>query len=94
MQSNFQKQLNEKVMNKIAKISLSKRAFTYLFMMGVVGAVAGGIDSKVALNECLDTQECSIDEFAEPEIHRIGIGACAGMVAASIISLPAMLNEE
>ena len=79
---------------KITRLSLGKRACIYLLTMGALGAVAGSVDSKVTVERCLNEANCSIEELTEPGIIRIGIGACAGAIAAGIISLPAMLNEE
>ena len=94
MQFNFKSGQDDKKQQGVKAISLGKRVCIYLLAMGVLGAVVGAVDSRVSLNKCLDIDNCSEEQLTSPEIMRMGIGACAGMIAAGLISLPAMLEED
>ena len=80
--------------DKFKNISVDKRAFLYLFFMGVIGATIGTVDSKIAIEECLNSESCTIENPAEMKISKLSMGACAGMFAATLLSIPALLKEE
>lgn len=62
--------------------------------MGVVGAVVGAVDAQIAVKKCLNSENCLVSSSAEKRIVRVGNGICAGMIAASFLSLPAIFNEN
>lgn len=79
---------------RINNLSLRKKACIYMSLMGVVGAVAGFVDTKVSLDQCLDSEECLVSNPAQQQVYRMSVGAVAGVVAASMLSLPSLLNED
>lgn len=79
---------------EIKNISVSGRALIYMFSMGILGAAVGMVDSKIAIKQCSNTQDCAIANPGEMKLGKIGMGACAGMVAATVLSIPAILNED
>ena len=79
---------------KIKNISVDKRAFLYMFFMGVIGATIGTVESKIALEECLNSESCSIENPEKMKISKLSMGACGGMFAATLLSIPALLKEN
>ena len=80
--------------DKFKNISVSKRAFSYMFLMGLMGAVVGTVDSKIVIKQCMDSENCAIENPTEIKISKISMGTCGGMIAATLISIPALLDEE
>ena len=91
---NRQKTKNNDSIAKVKSISLGKRAIIFVCSMGAIGAIVGSIDSKVALDRCFNSEDCLTDNIVEHRVNRISIGAVAGMIAASMLSLPAIVNED
>lgn len=82
------------LIDKIKKVSVSKKAFLYVFFMGITGAIIGTVDSQIAIKQCVDSKNCEIENPTEMQINKIGVGACVGMFAATALSLPALSKEE
>ena len=80
--------------DKFKNISVDKRAFLYMFFMGVIGATIGTVESKIALEECLNSESCSIENPEKMKISKLSMGACGGMFAATLLSIPALLKEN
>ena len=80
--------------DKFKNISVDKRAFLYMFFMGVIGATIGTVDSKITLEECLNSESCTIKNPAEMKISKLSMGACGGMFAATLLSIPVLLKEN
>ena len=78
----------------VKQISLGKRAMIFMCSMGAIGAIVGSIDSKVTIDRCLNSENCLTGDIVEHRVNRISIGAVAGMIAASMLSLPAIMNED
>ena len=78
----------------LKKISVGKKALIYVLSMGAIGAVVGTIDSKIVLEQCSNAESCAIANSAKIQLGKISMGTCAGMVAATLLSIPAILKEE
>ena len=89
-----QKHSSKNLIAKVKNLSLGTRAILFVFSMGSIGAAIGLIDNKITFNQCLKSEVCLTSDVAEEKIHRIGIGAVAGMIAASMLSLPSILDEN
>lgn len=91
----YSKQSKKRTSNdKFKNISVDKRAFLYLFFMGVIGATIGTVDSNIAIKECLNSESCTIENPEKMKISKLTMGACGGMFAATLVSIPALLKEE
>lgn len=75
----------------IQSISVTKRACILIFVMGIIGAAIKAIDTEIAIQKCLNLKMCLNTNSSEKRIMSMGVGACAGMVAATFISIPAIL---
>lgn len=92
---NRQKSKNNNLIAKVKQVSLGKRSLIFICSMGTIGAIAGSIDSKITFSQCLNSKNCVVSsDIAEQKVNRIGVGAVAGMIAASMLSLPALLDED
>lgn len=80
--------------DKFKNISVDKRAFLYMFFMGVIGATIGTVDSQIATEKCLNSESCTIENAANLKISKLSMGACGGMFAATLVSIPALLKEK
>ena len=80
--------------DKFRNLSVDKRAFLYLFFMGVMGATIGTVESNIAIKECFNSESCTIENPAEMRISKLSMGACGGMFAATLLSIPALLKNE
>lgn len=92
MLSKQQKQRSLK--DKFRNLSIDKRAFLYVFFMGVTGAIVGTVDSQIAIKQCMNSENCVVENLTEMQVSKIGVGTCAGMIAATLLSVPALLEEE
>ena len=93
---NYQTQIaqNDKtsdLINKIQKLPIVKKVYLYIFFMTVVGAAMGGVKYRLESISCLAQSDCWTDETIPRKAKEIGLGAIAGMFAATSISIPALL---
>lgn len=79
--------------DKLKNISVDKRAFLYMFFMGVIGATIGTVESQIAIEECLNS-DCTIENPEKMKLNKLSMGACGGMFAATLVSIPALLKKE
>lgn len=82
------------VITKLKSLSVDQRACFYILIMGVIGTIVGGINAEVKLKKCPGLDNCLTLNLDDQQISEIGIGALAGMGAATFLSLPALLNEN
>ena len=90
----FKQQQQSNLITKFKKISVEKKAFFYLFFMSITGAIVGIVDSQIAIKQCVDSKNCAIENPIEMQISKASVGTCAGMIAATLLSVPALLKEE
>ena len=91
---NRQKHNSNNLITKARELSLSKKAIIFILSMGSVGAAIGSLDNKISFEQCVKSEVCLTGDLAENRINRIAVGTVAGMIAASILSLPPILEEN
>jgi hypothetical protein len=96
---NYQTQIaqNDKstdFIDKIQKLPIVKKVYLYIFLMTVVGAAMGGVKYRLESVNCLAQSDCWTVETTQRRAREIGLGAIAGMFAATSISIPALLKDN
>lgn len=79
--------------SKLQSLKVEHRAYLFVLMMGVLGAAFGGVTTEVELQGCLQSGECFLVNTMQQRFKGIEKGAFAGMGAAVLLSLPAVLKE-
>lgn len=96
---NYQTQISQNdkstdFIDKIQKLPIVKKVYLYIFLMTVVGAAMGGVKYRLESINCLAQNACWTVETAPRRAKEIGLGAIAGMFAATSISIPALLKDN
>lgn len=81
------------VLTKVRHLPVEQRAFAFILSMGLLGAVFGGITTNTELRSCMKSWDCVAMNPTEQVREGIKAGAYAGIAAAAILSLPAVLKE-
>ncbi len=82
------------LIGNIQKLPIVKKVYLYVFLMTLVGAAMGAIKYRVESVNCLVKDDCWMVEPAQRKAREIGVGAIAGIFAASLISIPALLDND
>ena len=78
----------------IQKLPTIKRVYLYIFLMALVGAATGAIKYQLESVNCSVKNDCWMAEPAQRKVRELGIGALGGVIAASLISIPALLEDS
>lgn len=79
--------------NIIRSIPIAQRAIFYICVMAAVGGVIGEMNYQVESKTCLSNYECWTIEPTKRRFRNIITGTMAGIFAATIISIPAIVEE-
>jgi len=78
---------------KIKQLSLLPKVILYICLMAIIGAGMGELKYRLETASCLNNDHCWIIESAERQAREVGVGAIVGIFTASLISIPALLND-
>lgn len=84
---------NTKLILKLQNLPVGQKACLFILFMGILGAVVGGINAEVEIKGCIPEEQCLLIDTTQKRLDGIGIGAFAGMGAAVLSSLPALLRQ-
>ena len=82
------------LLGRIHSFPIVKRVYLYVFLMALVGAATGAVKHRVESANCLVENGCWTVESDGRKIRELGVGAVGGAIAATLISLPALLEEK
>lgn len=81
------------IISKIQKLPIVKRIYLYVFLIAVVGAVMGEVKYRQESTNCMANDDCWTIEPAQRRMRELGVGAIAGIIVATLISIPALLED-
>ena len=84
----------QRLSNKIQKLPIVKRVYLYVLLLTAIGTVMGEAKYRLESKNCMTDERCWTIEPTERRVRELGIGAVAGMITATLISIPALLEEN
>jgi hypothetical protein len=84
---------NTKSLSKLLSLPVEQKACLFVLLMGVLGTAAGGINTEIAIKGCILQEQCVIVDTTQKRLDEIEKAAYAGMGAAVLLSLPALLRR-
>lgn len=87
------KQKNPNWIDNIKHLPVVPKVCLYIFLMAIIGAGMGELKYRLEAANCLNDYNCWTIEPAERQARELGVGAIAGIFAATLISIPALLND-
>lgn len=84
---------NAKLLSKLQSLPVEQKACLFILFMGILGAAVGGINSEISIRRCSSQDQCSIVDTTQKRIDDIEKQAYAGMGAAVLLSIPALLRR-
>jgi hypothetical protein len=93
VQNNRYGKKNNKLLSKLLSLPVEQKACLFILFMGILGTVVGGINSEIAIRGCNLQDQCLIVDTTKKRIDNIEKEAYAGMGAAVLLSLPALLRR-
>jgi hypothetical protein len=84
---------NPKSLAKLLSLPVEQKACLFILCMGVLGTMIGGINTKIAARGCILQDHCLIVDTTQKQLDVLEQGAYAGMGAAVVLSLPALLRR-
>ncbi|MEM7590389.1 MAG: hypothetical protein AAF383_02505 [Cyanobacteria bacterium P01_A01_bin.83] len=85
---------NHSLINKIRSIPVAPRVILYICIMGAIGGIVGEANHRVKSRSCLNDDQCWTIEPTQRRQRDIEAGAIAGILAATIISMPNIFIEN
>ena len=89
-----QNEKNLRLINKVQKLPIVPKVYLYIFFMAIVGTVMGELKYRVEATNCLANDDCWIVEPTQRRAKELTLGAGAGIFAATLIAIPALLAEN
>ena len=80
-------------LSKIKQLPVVPKVFLYICLMAIIGAGMGELKYRLETATCFNNDNCWIIEPAEHQARELGVGAIAGIFTATLISIPALLND-
>ncbi|MEM8831435.1 MAG: hypothetical protein AAGE96_19045 [Cyanobacteria bacterium P01_G01_bin.19] len=80
--------------NKIQKLATLPRVYLYISVMAIVGMAVGEVNYRVENKSCSTDDSCWAIEPARRRLRNLGLGMTAGIFAATVISFPALLEND
>ena len=74
-------------------LSVEQKALVFMIMLGIFGAVLGGISTEIDIRSCTQNLDCSLINLSQRRSQGIQNGGLAGMIAALISSAPALMKD-
>jgi len=87
-------QNNQKLVGKIQQLSIVKRVYLYILLLTAIGAVMGEVKYRLESKSCMTNDRCWIIQPAQRRVRELSVGAVAGIITATLISIPALLEEN
>lgn len=84
---------SQKLIGKIQKLPIVKRVYLYVLLLAAIGAIMGEGKYRLESKSCMTNDRCWTIEPGERRVRELGIGALAGMITATLISIPALFEE-
>jgi hypothetical protein len=84
---------NPKLLSKLLSLPVEQKACLFILFMGVLGTTVGGINTEIAVRGCILQEQCLRVDTAQKRLDVIEKAAYAGMGAAVLLSLPALLKR-
>ena len=81
------------LIGKIQKLPILQRVYLYIVLMAVVGTTVGEIGYRIEAKNCMANDSCWTIEPSQRRVRKLGLGAIAGIFAASLIAIPALYQE-
>ena len=81
------------LLGRIQSLPIVKRVYLYIFLMALVGAATGAVKYRVEAANC-SVESCWTVESDGRKIRELGVGLVGGAIAATLISLPTLLEEK
>ena len=72
------------------KLSVEQKALAFMILLGIFGAVLGGISTEIDIRNCTQNPDCSLINLSQRRLQGVQNGGLAGMVAALIASWPSL----
>ena len=88
-----QKSENISLISRIKQLPVVPKVCLYICLMGIIGAAMGELKYRLQAPDCTYDDICWMIEPAEHQAREILIGAIAGIFTATLISIPALLND-
>ena len=85
---------NPELIGKIQKLPVVKRVYLYILLMAAIGGGMGEIKYRLEARNCMANDRCWTVQPAQRRVRELGIGAIAGMITATLISIPALIEEN
>ena len=84
---------SQSFLERIQTLPVIPKVYLYICLMGTVGAVMGGVKYRVEAKKCLLNDSCWTIQPETRKIRELGLGALVGIGAATLISIPALVEE-
>ncbi|MEL6495626.1 MAG: hypothetical protein AAFQ41_10965 [Cyanobacteria bacterium J06623_7] len=82
------------LLGRIKSLPVVKRVYLYIVLMTLVGAAMGTIKYRLESIDCNTKSQCWLVKPNQRKARDLGVGAVAGAIAATLISIPALLKES
>lgn len=83
------------LIDKIQKFPVVPRVGLYIFTMAIVGTASGAVKYRVEARSCMDmARDVCWLEPTQKKAKELALGAAAGTIAATLISIPALIEDE
>ena len=84
---------NLSLISKIKKLPIVPKVCLYICIMAIIGAGMGELKYRLETANCPNDDHCWMIEPAERQAREMAVGAIAGIFTATLISLPALLDD-
>ncbi|MEL6928309.1 MAG: hypothetical protein AAFO95_06725 [Cyanobacteria bacterium J06600_6] len=89
---------SQELIGRIQKLPVVKRVYLYILLMTAIGVGMGEAKYRFESKNCMAKDQvlrahCWTIQPAQRRVRELGTGAIAGMITATLISLPALLEE-
>ena len=84
----------QKSFSRIQNLPIVKRVYLYILLMAAVGTGMGEVKYRLESKNCMANDRCWTIEPARRRARELGMGAVAGMITATLISIPALIEED
>ena len=82
------------LVGRVQSLPTVKRVYLYIALMTLVGAATGVVKYQVEVANCSAENNCWATERSQRKIKELRIGAAGGAIAATLISIPALMEEK
>ena len=80
-------------LERMQSLPIVPRVYLYICVMGIVGAAMGGVKYRVEAKKCHLDDSCWTVQPETRKIRELSLGALVGIGAATLISIPALVEE-